>query len=125
MLNRIATCACKQLSVRCNGDPLVVSLCNCLECQRRTGSAFGVAAFFPRDRVTIKGVASAYRRVSDKGSEVIFSFCGTCGSTVYWEPQRKPDSIAVAVGCFAEPEFPAPSQSVFEEHKHAWFSLEL
>lgn len=102
-----------------------MSLCNCLECQRRTGSVCGVAAFFLRDAVAIGGISSVYRRSSDKGTEIIFHFCGTCGSTVYWEPQRKPDSIAVAVGCFAEPSFPRPSQSVFEEHKHAWFFIEL
>ena len=101
-----------------------MSLCNCLECQRRTGSAFGVAAFFPREAVTIKGTGSTYQRLSDEEFEVRFHFCGTCGSTVYWEPQRKPDAIAVAVGCFAEKDFPRPSRSVFEEHKHPWFSLQ-
>jgi hypothetical protein len=115
---RTATCACKQLSIRCEGEPVVVSLC-----QRRTGSVFGVAAFFPRDKVTIDGVACTYRRSSDNGFDVTFHFCGTCGSTVFWEPKRKPESIAVAVGCFADPHFPRPSKSAFDEHRHEWFSL--
>lgn len=125
MTSRTATCACKQLSVTCSGEPFAVSLCNCRECQRRTGSAFGLAAFFPRAALTIEGSASTYRRAAENGYGVAFHFCGGCGSTVYWEPQRKPDAIAVAVGCFSDPSFPPPSQSVFEEHKHAWLSLKL
>jgi hypothetical protein len=39
---------------------------------------------------------------------------------VYWEPERKPELIGVAVGAFADPAFPAPSQSVFDERRHAW-----
>jgi len=63
---------------------------------------------------------SVYRRSSDSGFPVTFHFCPDCGSTVFWEPERMPDRIAVAVGCFADPSFPAPSQSVWSERRHAW-----
>ena len=51
---------------------------------------------------------------------VTFYFCPHCGSTVYWEPRRKPEIVAVAVGAFADPAFPAPSQAVYAEHRHIW-----
>lgn len=120
MQRRVATCACQQLRVDCVGDPLKVSLCHCLECQKRTGSAYGIAAFFSRDAVETLGEARTYRRGSDSGHAVNFHFCPGCGSTVFWEPERKPDMIAVAVGCFGDPAFPAPTQSVYEERRHAW-----
>jgi hypothetical protein len=28
--------------------------------------------------------------------------------------------VAVAVGAFADPAFPAPSQAVYAEHRHRW-----
>jgi len=37
------------------------------------------------------------------------------GSTVLWEPSRKPETIAVAVGAFADPAFPPPSKVVYEQ----------
>lgn len=122
-ITRVATCACGQLGATCRGEPTLVSLCSCLACQKRTGSAFGIAAFFDRDAVTISGDTSRYRRLSDAGFAVVFRFCPACGTSVVWEPERKPDAIAVAVGCFADPSFPAPSQSVNEAHKHPWISL--
>lgn len=42
---RSATCTCGKLSIQYRDEPLKISLCHCLECQRRTGSAFGVAVF--------------------------------------------------------------------------------
>lgn len=117
---RFATCACGQLSAGCAGEPTSVSLCHCLACQKRTGSTFGVAAFFRRSDVEPKGRAQSFMRTSDSGHPVTFHFCAVCGSTVYWEPHRKPEMIAVAVGAFADPAFPPPSQAVNEKHRHPW-----
>ena len=64
--------------------------------------------------------AKAYTRQSDSGFPVTFHFCPDCGSTVFWEPQRTPGKIAVAVGAFADPAFPAPTKAVHAEHRHAW-----
>lgn len=119
-MERTATCACEQLSVGCTGEPAMVSLCHCLACQRRTGSTYGLAAFFRHEDVEPKGRARQYTRPSDSGHDVTFHFCPDCGSTVFWKPQRKADMIAVAVGAFADPAFPAPSQAVYKEHRHSW-----
>lgn len=120
MTARIASCACGQLQVACAGEPQKVSLCHCLECQRRTGSTFGVAAFYARTQASVQGRTSTYERSSDSGFGIAFHFCPHCGSTVFWEPRRKPDAIAVAVGAFGDPSFPAPTQSVWTERRHPW-----
>jgi hypothetical protein len=122
---RVAMCSCGQLSVECIGEPTSVSLCHCLQCQRRTGSAFGVAAFFKRECIEVEGRTNSFGRRSEAGAELMFYFCEICGSTVYWEPRRKPELIAVATGCFADPSFPAPSKSVFGEHQHPWVSIHI
>ena len=109
-----------QLTVSCEGDPTQVSLYHCLACQRRTGSTYGIGAFFPRETITLAGDSKAYTRSSDSGYPVTFHFCPDCGSTVYWKPDRKPEIVAVAVGAFADPAFPAPSQAVYAEHRHGW-----
>lgn len=117
---RIAACACGQLRAACAGEPLLVSLCHCLDCQRRTGSAFGIAAFYRRAVVTIEGEASTCTRRGDSGFALRFHFCPACGSTVFWEPERRPDDVAVAVGAFADPDFPGPQKAVFGHRRHAW-----
>jgi len=120
---RLATCACGKLSVVCAGEPAKVSLCHCRECQKRTGSTYGVAAFFRRPDLEIQGPERLFTRSSDGGHDVTFHFCPDCGSTVYWEPARLPALVGVAVGAFADPTFPAPSQQVYLATRHPWVSV--
>jgi len=95
-------------------------MCHCLACQRRTGSAFGIQARFPADRVRIEGTSTEYVRVSDDGEARKFHFCPACGSTVYYLLPVQPDLIAVPIGAYADPEFPPPRISVYEARRHPW-----
>jgi len=110
--------------LRCRGEPAGVSLCHCLDCQRRTGSTFGIGAFFAKDQATVAtGSSVEFKRSSDSGSGVTFHFCGWCGSTVWWEAERLPSMIGVAVGAFADPDFPAPKQATWDKRRHQWLCL--
>ncbi|MBK9264456.1 MAG: GFA family protein [Polyangiaceae bacterium] len=123
MRSRHAQCSCGQLRVTCDGDPIRVSMCHCLACQRRTGSPFGQQARWPADKVKIEGVATSFVRIGDSGGTVTFRFCPTCGSTVFYDIADMPDVIAVPVGAFADPDFPAPTFSVYEARKHGWVNV--
>lgn len=124
MKTRTAACSCGQLRVTTQGEPLRVSLCHCLACQRRTGSVFGAQARFPRTHVKIEGESRQWVRVGDEGSRVVFHFCPTCGATVHYAVEGyDEENIAIAVGAFAEPGFPAPGVSVYEERMHPWVRL--
>lgn len=123
MTTRQASCSCGQLNVTTEGDPIRISMCHCLACQRRTGSAFGVQARFPRDKVSTSGRSTQYVRVGDSGGRATFHFCPDCGATVYYLLDGLPAAIAVPVGAFADPAFPAPRVSVYEARRHAWAGI--
>jgi hypothetical protein len=96
-------------------------MCHCLACQRRTGSTFGVQAWFARENVRpVAGADKTYQRRADSGRVVTFHFCPECGGTVFWESERAPGMIAVAVGTFANPDFQAPGLSTWERRRHPW-----
>lgn len=120
---RQASCHCGQLKATCEGEPVRVSVCHCLACQQRTGSAFGVQARYPADRVTTTGLVSQYVRVGDTGNKVTFHFCPRCGSTVLWSLEALPGFVAVAVGAFADNSFPQPTVAVYEVRQHPWLEL--
>jgi hypothetical protein len=120
MSSRHAQCSCGQLKVTCEGEPLRVSVCHCLACQRRTGSPFGQQARWSKDQVALEGSATSFRRVGDEGMTITYSFCPTCASTVAYEIDGMPGVVAVPVGAFADPKFPPPTSSVYEARKHAW-----
>jgi hypothetical protein len=123
MMTRRAACSCGQLHLTCEGEPVRVSMCHCLECQRRTGALFGNQAWFEKQRITVSGSSTKFSRSSDSGRLVSFQFCPVCGSTVYWEAEGFPGMIAVAVGSFADPVFPAPKHSGWERRRHNWVEV--
>jgi hypothetical protein len=123
MTTRRAACCCGQLTATVEGEPVRRSMCHCLECQRRTGSIFGVQARWPRGQVKIEGRSTKYGRVGDSGGKIDFYFCPTCGSTVYWTIDSQPELIAITVGAFADPNFPPPKFSVYESRGHPWSLL--
>ncbi|MGA0604270.1 GFA family protein [Caulobacter sp. KR2-114] len=120
MTSRTATCSCGQLRVTCQGEPVRRSICHCLECQKRTGSVFAVQARFPRAAVVIEGRSSTWARRGDSGQSATFRFCPVCGATICWEAEGVPGFVTVAVGAFADPGFPEPQVSVYEERCHPW-----
>ena len=123
-MRRKAACACGGLTIQLEGDPQMVSSCCCQQCQRRTGSLIGVTAFFAREQIVeTSGEAGAYRRVADSGNGLTFHFCRTCGATVFWYPEARPDNVAVAVGAFADPAFPAPERMIWCESRHPWVRI--
>jgi hypothetical protein len=118
-----ARCSCGSVQVRVSGEPLGVVACHCLACQRRTGSVFGVGAYYPAERVTVTGELRDYARGTDAGHTFTSRFCPRCGTSVLWSSGKNPGLVGIAVGAVADPRFPAPDRSVWEESRHAWVDL--
>ncbi len=123
MTARTAACSCGQLQARVSAEPLRVSVCHCLACQRRTGSVFAAQARFTAEAVTLSGRSQVFERVGDEGSRASFHFCPACGATVYYTSDALADAVVIPVGAFADPQFPGPAVSVYEERMHAWVSM--
>jgi hypothetical protein len=120
MTIRRATCRCGQLCAQCEGEPVRISVCHCLACQQRTGSAFGAQARWPSEKVTLTGQFQTWTRIADSGNRATYRFCPLCGSTVAYEMEGWPGLTAVPLGALADPEFPPPRFSVWEHRKHRW-----
>jgi len=120
MPTRVASCSCGQLTATVEGDPVRISVCHCLACQRRTGSVFGAQARFPRAGVRFSGEGTEFVRVGDEGGRATFTFCPMCGATVHYTLSGLDDVIAIPVGAFADPSFPGPVFSVYEDRMHSW-----
>lgn len=122
-MTRTATCACGQLSIACEGEPVRISVCHCLNCQKRSGSSFATQARFPAEQTTVTGESKQWSKAGDEGGVATFSFCPDCGSTVFYHAVAQPELVAVAIGAFADPTFAAPNYTVYESRKHAWVEI--
>jgi len=72
----------------------------------------------------MRGALRNVTHAAASGGKIHNYSCPQCGSTVYWKLSNLPALIAVAVGAMAEPKYPAPVISVFEQSKHDWVQID-
>ena len=129
MTTHNASCRCGQLRATVTGDPVRVSVCHCLNCKKRSGSAFAAQARWPAEQVRIDGQSKSFKKVADSGNWAMFHFCPECGSDVYYRNDgpsveaKLANLVAIPLGAFDDP-FPfTPAFSVWEERKHDWVEI--
>src|SRR5215467_11595804 len=127
-MTRIAHCCCGALRAEVTGEPPRVAICHCMECQRRTGSAFGLVIFFPKEQVRTEGPSKVYLRCSDAGRKVEFHFCPIaaprCSGTRSSARSRRHLSSAQRIGDFNRPR-PLPPTTHSAEPKMQTTTLQL
>ena len=60
MTTRHSACSCGQLHLEIEGEPVRISMCHCLECQRRTGAVISNQARYRREQITFAGNATTW-----------------------------------------------------------------
>lgn len=121
---RTAECSCGQVKLICRGDPERTAICHCFECQKRTGSVFGVQARFDQSQISYSGDMNEYSRITDSGNEVTYFFCPCCSTTMLMRLSALPNTLVVPVGVFNHQDLPIPSFSVYEERMHTWVKFD-
>lgn len=119
MVQHHASCQCGDLSLSADCDPDITIACNCGACQKRTGSAYATVAYIRKSAITITGERKSWGRTADSGRSVENFFCPTCGTTVYWSLDFRPDHYGVLIGTF-DSERPAPCRVLFTDEMRPW-----
>ena len=131
MTTRTARCACGRVEVTVEGEPLMVYVCHCEFCQRRSGNVFIASAQFAEEQVvSITGDTTRYNGLEVDGVGAVaiedginYHFCSVCGSSLYHQnvmPATGQRIYAVSLGAFTDEVFPAPTVEFFTKHRHSW-----
>ena len=123
-MSRIARCCCRAIGIEVEGLPARHGVCHCDNCKRRTGSAFGISAYF-QDHQIVRyiGETSVYEKGSRFGDQ-IRHFCSKCGTTLYWTLGNWADHTGIAGGCFTDDPLPEPQGTINQgDHVYEWVTL--
>ena len=124
MTMHTASCRCGQLKVSVTGEPVRVSVCHCLDCKKRSGSAFAVQARWPAEQFKSEGQSKTWTHHADSGNRITHHLCPECGSSMHYVIEGKFDGlVAIPLGAFDDPYFAAPAFSVWEERKNDWVEI--
>ena len=128
-VSKMAKCCCGQLALEINGVPKLHGVCNCANCKRRTGSAFGISIYHLKaDVKRVVGESNVYKfHNSHKNHDQERHFCIDCGTTLFWYVSDMPEYIGIAGGCFDDVKTNFPKFSASHSNICDWlaFSCEL
>ena len=91
-------CQCGGVRYEITGEPLGFARCHCTDCQRQSGSAFGLSLYVAPEDVIWTGDLATWGDVADSGRQVVRHFCPTCGTRMYHEAAEGTDYISIKAG---------------------------
>jgi len=103
---RQGACLCGAMRYRVRGEPMRAYVCHCTFCQRRTGGAFAVIAWFDEPNFELTGdrVATHEHRSDESNNLLRISFCNRCGTNFLMEePEKYPRVRAIMCGTLDNP----------------------
>jgi hypothetical protein len=116
-------CACGAVRYQAAGAPVAARICMCRICQRITGGAGSVLAFFATDGFVVEGRTGDFAAVADSGNIIHRQFCPECGTPLFSSAEVRPHLIGVRVGSLDDPSSVTPTAIVWTEAAPAWALL--
>lgn len=114
-------CACGAIRYDIGAEPILMSDCQCRDCQRRSGTGHGsYVAFTGRQAVQLAGTAAQYDIVGDSGGVKTHAFCATCGTPVYLTFPAMPDLLIVHAASLDDPARYNPQLVTYRSSGHVW-----
>ena len=113
--------SCEAVRFVVNAVPLLVYVCHCSECQRASGSAFGLQMLVAAESFALaRGKPKPWRRTGAAGLESTWWFCGECGGCIFAEGLQRPGIIKVRAGTLDETWWLRPIAIVSLRSAQAW-----
>ena len=114
-------CQCGAVRYEVVGEPRQVIVCHCRECQRQSGSAFGMTMVVDEAALRIvQGEPKLFTRKTDSGREILCGFRPQCGTRIYHKPQYRPGTISVKPGTLDDTSWLKPGTHLWTVRKQGW-----
>jgi hypothetical protein len=115
-------CHCGAIAYESDVEPGTIGICQCLDCQRRTGSAFRANIQAPAESFRIlKGQPRRYTKTADSGGRRVHAFCETCGSPVHSCAVENPHAYSLRVGALTQrDELGQPARQIWTKRRLSW-----
>lgn len=114
------TCLCGAVRISVDiSDLPQPNACHCKACRKQTGH-YGASIDVPRAALKTEG--GEHVRWYQSSDKVRRGFCGTCGSTLFWDPIGH-DWTAIAMGTFDGATATSLSMHIFVTEKGDYYSI--
>lgn len=117
-------CQCGALRYQIVAPPLMIYACHCANCQRISGSAFGLATTITETSLEFTtGEPKKVTWQSDSGNERYGTFCGRCGCRIAHGQTPSNGFLSLRAGTFDDPSWIVPSGHIWTRSAQPWFEF--
>jgi hypothetical protein len=113
-------CQCGSVRYTLAAEPIRVVACHCKECQRQSGSAFGMSMLVSSDSLTVTGQTKRFTRIADSGNENTGVFCPECGVRIYQVPNYVQGVLVLKPGTLDDTAWLRPNYFVWMKSAQGW-----
>ncbi len=115
-------CFCGAVRFEIDFPTMFCAHCHCSMCRRAHGAGYVTWLGVPFEQFrVVAGTDRLVRyRSSDHGTR---SFCGTCGSTLFYESTQHPEAIHIVLANVDAPIDRAPQFHVFFDNRAPWVQV--
>ncbi len=117
-------CQCGGVRYEVMGAPQQLVVCHCTDCQRQSGSAFGMTLVVKEEdfRIT-EGEVKTYLSTSDAGRAKLGAFCPGCGTRIYHKPEWRKGMVSVKPGTLDDTGGLMPDIHIWTASKQPWITI--
>jgi hypothetical protein len=112
-------CMCGACRYELRAAPFMVYVCHCTDCQRQSGSAFGMSMPASRDALFVtQGDPARFERTMASGRTGVIRFCGICATRLFTESTEA--FVAVRPGTLDDTSWLVPAAQNWVRSAHRW-----
>ncbi len=117
-------CQCGELRYEVVGTPRKLVVCHCTDCQRQSGSAFGMTLVVNEaDFRLTKGEVKTFASKSAIGRAKLGAFCPQCGTRIYHKPEWRPGAVSVKPGTLDDTSGLRPDMHIWTRSRQPWVTI--
>ena len=113
-------CACGAIRYDVAGEPVAMNDCQCMQCQRDSGSGHASYLTFSGAQVKLAGAASSWDFTGDGGTVKRRAFCPDCGTPVYMTFPNSPEIFVIRAGSLDDPRRYKPEMVFWTATAQPW-----
>lgn len=117
--SREGGCQCGAVRYRLEGAVLALAVCHCMDCQRQSGSAFGMSlAIATRSFQLLTGELKTFVVTCDSGRRKTCAFCADCGTRIYHQSGQA--RLSIKAGTFDDTSWLEPGTHYWTKRRQPW-----
>lgn len=113
-------CQCNQVRYNVLEGPIRLTACHCKQCQKQSGSAFGLSLLIKKNAIELSGTLKKFDRIADSGNHNTGYFCPNCGNRIYNRPHRLNELLNLKPGTLDDTQWLYPEFSQWMKSAQGW-----